>query len=75
MSMTEEELAKSHGRVDKEKMRLAELGQAIERGFRELKNSVACMGVYQSKPCRAVENSKTQCILKYYCELKVLENA
>jgi hypothetical protein len=74
MSAIKEEVAEIYGRVDKEKMKLAELGQAVERGFRELKASIPCMGVYQSKPCRAVENSKTQCILKYYCELKILEN-
>lgn len=56
-----------------EQARLVKIGQAVEKGFRELR--IPCMGVYQSKPCRDVENGKTQCILKYYCELKVLENA
>jgi len=75
MAMTKEELAKIRGRVDKEKIRLAELGQAVERGFRELRESIPCLGVYKSKQCRAVENHKNGCVLKYYCELKVLENA
>ena len=62
-------------RMSDEQARLAKIGKAIEQGFHELRASIPCKGVYQSKPCRAVENGKTQCILKYYCELKVLENA
>jgi hypothetical protein len=73
MTMTREEIAELRGR-DKEKARLANLGQAVEQGFREIRASIPCMGVYQSKPCREVENNKTGCVLKYYCELKLLEN-
>jgi hypothetical protein len=75
MVMVNKDISEARKRVDKEKARLAELGQAVERGFRELRASIPCVGVYHSKPCRDVENGKTQCILKYYCELKILENS
>jgi hypothetical protein len=61
--------------MSKEEVRLAKLGDAVERRFRELRASIPCMGVYQSKPCKEVENNKNGCVLKYYCELKLLENA
>jgi hypothetical protein len=72
--MTKEEIAEIRGR-DKEQARLAKIGQAIEQGFRELRMAIPCRGVYRSNPCKTVENDKSTCVLKYYCELKVLENA
>ncbi|MBP2658725.1 MAG: hypothetical protein H6Q69_1757 [Firmicutes bacterium] len=72
--MTKEELSEIRGR-DKKEAWLSKLGDAVERRFVELQAVIPCMGVYQSKPCREVENNKSGCVLKYYCELKLLENA
>jgi len=70
MVMTKEELAEIHGR-DNEQDRLAKLGDAVEKGFQELRAVIPCMGVYQSNQCKAVENDKSGCVLKYFCELKI----
>lgn len=54
--------------------RLAKLGDAVEKRFHELREVIPCRGIYQSNPCKTVENHKSGCVLKYYCELKLLEN-
>lgn len=74
MAMTREEIAELRGR-DKKEAWHARLGDAVERRFEELREHIPCRGVYQSKPCREVENNKSGCVLKYYCELKLLENS
>lgn len=56
--------------IDNEEIRLAKLGDAVEKRFQELRAVIPCMGVYQSTPCKAVENDKSGCVLKYFCELK-----
>ncbi|SFM09479.1 hypothetical protein [Pelosinus propionicus] len=74
MAMTREEIAELRGR-DKKEARHARLGNAVEKRFEELREYIPCKGVYQSNPCRKVENDKSGCVLKYYCEFKLLEKS
>lgn len=59
----------------KKQISLIKLGQAVEQGFLELRAGIPCKGVYQSNPCKEVNNQMSRCVLRYYCELKILENA
>ena len=60
--------------TDKEQARLAKVGQTVEQGFYELRASIPCKGIYQSNPCKAVENDASGCVLKYFCKLQATDN-
>lgn len=47
-----------------------ELGQAAEKGFEEIKNTISCKGVYSSAPCKKTNTYPRGCSLKYFCAVQ-----